>query len=382
MNHYAHDALIPSGWEVVKIGKYSLPSPIVIYELINAPKLDPSLAKRILEQYELTPLARKKINQFFLNYNPDTFWEDILKVMRGNLNNQNWKLSYILFSLQKYRFQQTSIDLNSMEYLRLWNNSTIAKIKAKLEERIQSPTLADRMLKDFYERKRVEWEECLYNDLAIDYLIMMLPSPLGIINNINNDYAINSLGRDKLKREIEKKKCEKELKILKLQAGDDRNQMRRMELAGKIEELQAKITKLESDLRFDRQENLNTYFSRGVEVSKKLCAIFSEAHLLLVNQSRSTILLGTELPEYSNALAEDQRRNINLKNLERSNGVENFRLCQCQFCYRYRFDRQSGNGKYSWHCDPRDKCEKAYKAWCKHLNDSCKIQLSKVFDVG
>jgi hypothetical protein len=366
---------IHHSWETIKIGKYSLPDWTMFCEIINAPTLDLFLIERFMKNYRMTPSIRKDIEEIVNRWKPDTLWADIMKVVGKNLDNQDCKLMYIFFSLQKYRLPQTSIDFDSMEHLAAWNNSKITEIKAEFEDRIQNSSEADKILKTFHKRIGVEWEEHLYNDLAIKYLLLMLPSPVGMMNNIDNDYTLNLIGRSKLKSEIQKNIYEREIKNIEDQMNEPNNEMRKMKLTYQIEDITEKIPPLELDMSLD--PDLEKYSSRAMETHRRLCIIFSEAYFLLDNDYRLSLALHTECPEYFTALAEKIREKINQRNLNRAG--EYSKLCQCQFCYKYRFEKRSGNGEYAWHCG--GDCKRRYDSWTRHLNrlKPLPIELSSVF---
>jgi hypothetical protein len=386
MADFEHGVSINSILKTIEIGKYYLPSLEMFDNFVIAPKLDLFLIIRFCKHYKMTARTRDGILKIVNNLNSDTLWKEITKVIRGDLNNkdgsrnQDCELLYIFFSLQKYRLPQISIKPNSTEYLIAWSNRTISRIETELEDRILNPSEADKILKIFLDSKGFEWGECLYNELAIKYLMEMQPSPVGMMSNINHDYSLNSIGVDRSRTEMQIIIHRGDIRKIKEQKDEPSNRMRIMEFDIEIGKLNEKIAKLESNIT-PLDSDLTAYSSRNMECIRRLGVIFPEFYYLKEYHDRLSLLLHTECPDYFVALADKQREGINRRNLKRSNTETQSRLRQCQFCYEYRSEEISGNGSYSWHCD-RDNCKKAYNAWRKHLKDSCSILLSKVFDVG
>ncbi len=329
----------------------------------------------------MTPKTIEAINKIPLCIELDVLWSDIMKIIKRDLNNQESELLYIFFSLQKYRFPQTSIDFDSTEILIGKSNMTIAKIKTELEERINSPQEADKILKTFLNSEGVAWEDYLYLDLTIKYLQMMQPLPLGMLNNINHDYTINSIAPSLAEKERIKLTHKSEIKRIESLMNRDENKNKNMEFLYQVKELTEKIRKLESELTFHQPE-VNSYAYRVIETIRRLRIVSTDFHDLLDFDKKLTHRLTKECPEYFAALPDKHREKINQKNIKRqSDGTEErFVFCQCQFCYRYRFEKLPRTGVYSWRCD-RDECKKRYKAWNKHLNDlrPNPINLSQIY---
>jgi hypothetical protein len=121
---------LPSTLKIIQIGKHCLPNSLMFDELVNAPTLDLILLRSFLGNYRMDDSTRKEINKIFENAKIDTLWSDVTKVIRRGLDSQESKLLYVFFSLQKYRFPQTSIDLESTRILIDKSNMIIAKIEA------------------------------------------------------------------------------------------------------------------------------------------------------------------------------------------------------------------------------------------------------------
>jgi hypothetical protein len=131
MSDLRQDTPFPSTLKIIQIGKHSLPNSLMFDELVNAPKLDISLLWRFIEVYKMAPKTIEAINKIPLCIELDVLWSDIMKIIKRDFNNQESKFLYIFFSLQKYRFPQASIDLESTRILIGKSNMTIAKIKVE-----------------------------------------------------------------------------------------------------------------------------------------------------------------------------------------------------------------------------------------------------------
>ncbi len=266
--------------------------------------------------------------------------------------------------MQKFRFPQTSIDLESANILVDKSNWTIAKIKAELDNRMKTPSKADEILKAFLDSKGPDWEDYLYLDLAIKYLQIMQPMPLGVSNNITLDYAINSIAPSLAEKQEISLIRKSEIKEIESQMKERENENRSEEFERKITKLKEEIIKLETGLSSPREEQ-NIYLSRNEETVRRLQILFSESYSLFDANYRLTLWLRQECPKYSTALAEQQRENINKKNLKNSSDPY-LMFCQCQYCYSFRSENISGNGKYRWHCG-LSECKKAHGRWKYHL---------------
>jgi hypothetical protein len=368
---------LPSTLNIIQVGGCSLPNSTMFVELVNAPRLDLILLGRFLMTYDMDDSTRKNIGEIFIKGQTDSLWSDIMKIIKRDLNNQESKLLYIFFSLQKYRFPQSSIDLESTRILIEKSNRTIAKI----DNRIKNPSEADKILKTFLDNRGVAWEEYLYNSLATTYLEIMQPMPLGILNNINHDYTINSIGPSLAEKEREINALKLDIRKIEALSKEQGNENRSMEFSFQIEALNRKVIALKADLSF-RQPQLNSYVYRIKETINRLLIFSTEFYHLLYYDKILSSLLHKECPEYFTALPDQYRERINQKNIKRQidEREELYIFCQCQFCYRYKFEQLPRNGEYSWHCK-RDECKKRYKAWTKHLNGLTPnpVNLSQVF---
>lgn len=370
------DTTIPPTLKIIQIGKHCLPNSLMIEELAFAPKLDISLLRRFFEVYKMTPKTIEAINKISLCIEPDVLWSNIMEIIKGGLNNQESKLLYIFFSLQSFRFPQTSVDEDSTKDLIHKSNMTIAKIKTELDNRIETPSEADKIIKIFLDNlgsDEFTWEEYLYNNLAIKYLCLMQPLPLGMLNNINHDFTINSIAPSLAAKERIKIIHESEVKKIEALVNKPENENRKMEFTYQIKEINEKIIKLEAELTFPSPE-LNAYHSRETESIRRLCVLSTDFYYLDNFDLRLSLLLQQKCPEYFAALTEQQRESINKKNVKKNvkkNKDENrIFFCQCQFCYRFRLDEIPPNGDYPWHCkrDIRPECGTRYDKWRKQLN--------------
>jgi hypothetical protein len=325
--------------------------------------------------------TRKNIGEIFMKGQTDSLWSDVMKVIKSSLNNREAKLLYILFSLQKYRLPQESTDLCSIKNLIEKSNMTIAKIKTELEERIQSPSKADIILKTFFDDGGITWGKYLHNNLATKYLETMQPLPLNMLNNINHDYTINSIGSSPAEKERAINALKLDIRKIEALSKEQGNENRIMEFSFQIEALNQKVIALKAGLSFQQPE-LNSYAYRIEETIKRLIIFSTEFYHLVYEDKILNSLLHKECPEYFTALPDQYRERINQKNIKRQIDEREERVifCQCQFCYRYRFEPLPRNGEYSWHCK-RDECKKRYKAWTKHLNGLTPnpVNLSQVF---
>jgi hypothetical protein len=364
MSDLRQDTPLPSTLKIIQIGKHSLPNSLMFDELVNAPKLDLSLFLRFLEVYKVTPKTIEAILKIPDRIESDVLWSDIMKIIKRDLNSQESKLLYIFFSLQKYRLPKTSIALESTNILIDKSNWTIAKIKAELDNRIETPSKADEILKAFLDSKGTAWEDYLYYDLAIKYLQIMQPMPLGMSNNITLDYAINSIAPSLAEKQEISLIRKSEIKEIESQMKERENENRLEELGGKITKLKEEIIKLETGLSFPRDEQ-NIYLSRNEETVRRLHILFSESHFLFYINHELTLRLRQECPKYSTALADQQRETINKKNLKKPSDPY-LMFCQCQYCYSFRFEPTARNGKYRWHCG-LSECRKAHGRWKDHL---------------
>ncbi len=203
---------------------------------------------------------------------------------------------------------------------------------------------------------------------------MILPIPLRAVNDINLESKAHTIGREKIKEEIYKVNCENKLKDLEEKTKDPNNQTRRMELDAEIINIKGKIEKFKPS--FNNSE-LNKLMEKAEDAERKRFILFSAYHFHSENDNRILMMASMECPEYIRQGHELGFKNISLRISTRQSGLKIPKLCQCQFCYRYKLQDISRNGGYSWSCD-RPACEKKYDAWNRHLN-RLGIQLSKVY---
>jgi hypothetical protein len=370
---------IPPSWDLVKFhlphsnSIFRIPDDVIISELIHPPAISRQLAFTILDRYDLPPELHKEIYKIPCEDNDNVLWGKITKVIAKHLNTQDAKLLYVFFSLQRYRLPQESIDLDSMEHLSQFNNYVVACIKKVIDE----PSEADKTLKTFLEKSGhgQDYNCYLYHKLSLIYLHMMLPIPLRAVNDVNLESKANTFGRKKLQDEICKVKCEKKLKDLEEKANDPTNLTRRMEFEAEIIKIKGEIENFNPS--FDDSE-LNRLMNKAEDAERKRSILFSGYHFHSENYNRILMMASMECPEYIRQVQDRGFENIGLRISTRQSGLKIPKLCQCQFCYRYRLQDISRKGEYSWSCDDDRPCGKKYDAWNRHLN-RLEIQLSKVY---
>jgi hypothetical protein len=314
MNHL-EDILIPQEWEVITVGEQVVPSSRMRCEMLYPPLLDYNFLAHILSNYVVPEGV--DINNIFDGTPPKE-----LQPLYAFMRLQEYR------SLQPKEFQESLI--------------TIVEASNCVITNLMEQTINPCLLK-FCDENNIDFWQYYYHILVKDYCNEMLPYPLRNIVSLDDEYYLRDVIKDKFNevtkypdREILPSKHKKINKLLsKCFESERRTIIRFSEYIESRNFLKAIDFQFPDELKEVRDDHFGCYHKLVAERKKNARSGFSGT--------------GVYQAPY---------------------------LYQCQFCYRYRFERPKNN-KPTWHCTD-DECKCRYEAWKKRLLNRG-IELEKLY---
>jgi hypothetical protein len=319
MNHLEDILLIPE-WKVMEFGEYSIPSSRMKKEMVYPHKINLDSDAYILNNYLI--YEKMDINKYFKDY-PMTEGGNVADIPKDN-PQEDFQSLHAFRLLNYYRSSKPKYFQESLLTIIEYSNCIISA----LTERPYNE-----LLYKFCTENNISYSQYKYHSFVADYCLEMLPYPLRNIISSNDEYNVRNIIEGKFNEvtkypgvDIAPPNDETTNRLLSKNFGSDRSTILRFSEYANSRKFLTKINfEFPDELKKVRKDNFEGYYESVGEKKKQTRSGFSDQHIYLTPY-----------------------------------------LCQCQFCYRYRFEPPSGN-KIAWHCgDPECKDIK-YKAWNKML---------------